>query len=114
MQEWKQEHRTGREKRLRAVKLKAVEHLRKLAAHGITLGKRFGLALLVALLLPALSSLLERSRRIVCMSNVRQSAIGMLLYAKDDAHGSLSGKTHSEDQDLNRLVSGYAEERKGW
>ena len=69
-------------------------------------------ALLFALLLPALSVARERSRRIACMSNVRQLAMGMLLYAEDDARGSLSGKTHSEDQDLNWLANGYAEERR--
>lgn len=69
-------------------------------------------ALLFALLLPVLSVARERSRRIACMSNVRQLAMGMLLYAEDDASGSLSGKTRSEDQDLNWLANGYAEERR--
>ncbi len=42
------------------------------------------IAILAALLLPALSHARELSRRTVCMSNQRQLAIGITLYASDN------------------------------
>ncbi len=70
------------------------------------------IGILAALLLPALSSARERGRRIVCMSNVRQLATSILMYAEEDARGSLSGKSDFEDQDWNWLANGYAEDRR--
>ena len=41
------------------------------------------IAILAAMLLPALSSAKEKSRRTVCKNNVRQATLGALLYAGD-------------------------------
>lgn len=41
-------------------------------------------AVLIALLMPSLSSIREAARRVVCASNVRQIGLGIAMYADDD------------------------------
>src|SRR5690242_1105470 len=49
------------------------------------------IAILAALLFPALSKAKERSRRIACVNNEKQMDIGSQLYGDDDSKRALSG-----------------------
>jgi prepilin-type N-terminal cleavage/methylation domain-containing protein len=65
------------------------------------------IAILASMLLPALSKAKERGRRVKCVSNLRQLALGSLMYA-DDHQGALTGTTDYYDDNLNWLYRGYA------
>src|ERR1019366_2311910 len=49
------------------------------------------IAILAALLLPALARAREKTLRIACMNNCRQMALGSQMYADDDSQGRLTG-----------------------
>jgi prepilin-type N-terminal cleavage/methylation domain-containing protein len=57
------------------------------------------IAILSALLLPALSAAKERSRRAVCQSNVRQFILATHLYAGDNDQKLPRGETDNRNQD---------------
>ena len=73
-------------------------------------------AILTALLLPALSSAKEKSRRVVCKSNLRQLYLVCRYYSDDDSDilpsaGDNVGNYHSirlSDQTYSNLVENYA------
>lgn len=52
------------------------------------------IAILAALLLPALSRAKEKGRRAACQSNLHQIGLAMRMYADDDEHGWLPGTAH--------------------
>lgn len=53
------------------------------------------IAILAAMLLPALAKAKARSQRVVCLSNLKQLGLGSVLYAGDN-NGHLSGSTWSQ------------------
>ena len=73
-------------------------------------------AVLSALLLPALASAKEKSRRAVCKSNMRQLYVVFSMYAGDNSQvlpsgADNEGNYHSirlSDQNYTNLMSGYA------
>jgi prepilin-type N-terminal cleavage/methylation domain-containing protein/prepilin-type processing-associated H-X9-DG protein len=67
------------------------------------------IAILAALLLPALGRAKARAQRTACLSNARQMGIGSQLYADEDENGALSGVANYSDDDMNWLFPRYVE-----
>jgi prepilin-type N-terminal cleavage/methylation domain-containing protein/prepilin-type processing-associated H-X9-DG protein len=65
------------------------------------------IGLLAALLLPVLGKAKERGRQTACRNNLRQMGQGTLLYADDDARGSLTPDINPSDESVNHLFPRY-------
>jgi prepilin-type N-terminal cleavage/methylation domain-containing protein/prepilin-type processing-associated H-X9-DG protein len=61
------------------------------------------IAILAALLLPALTRAKIRAQRISCLNNDKQMGIGSQLFADDDPKHALSGVVNYSDDDMNWL-----------
>src|ERR1051326_7563551 len=64
------------------------------------------IAILAALLLPALNRAKEKSKRISCLNNERQLGLSSQLFAADN-DGQLSGADDYVDDDINWLYPNY-------
>jgi len=65
------------------------------------------IAILAALLLPALSRAKERAKRIGCLNNLKQLNLGSQMYADDDRQGAFSNTPTLPSDDLNWLYPDY-------
>jgi prepilin-type processing-associated H-X9-DG protein len=65
------------------------------------------IAILAAMLLPALSKAKDKAKRIQCLSNARQMGLGSQMFADEDARRALTGAMNYSDDDLNWLFPQY-------
>jgi len=65
------------------------------------------IAILAAMLLPALGKAKDKALRIQCLSNARQMGIGSQLFAQDDDKRALTGIMNYFDDDVNWLYPNY-------
>ena len=65
------------------------------------------IAILAAMLLPALAKARERGKRIACLNNEKQLALGSLMYADDNPKGLFAPTKDPSDDDQTWLFKTY-------
>ena len=65
------------------------------------------IAILAAMLLPALSKAKERAKRTGCLNNEKQMALGSQMFAEDDNKHAFIGTMNYADDDMNWLYPTY-------
>ena len=65
------------------------------------------IAILAALLLPALARAKAKAQRITCLNDGKQMGLGSQMYADEDSKNALSGTVNYSDDDLNWLYPTY-------
>jgi prepilin-type N-terminal cleavage/methylation domain-containing protein/prepilin-type processing-associated H-X9-DG protein len=72
------------------------------------------IAILAALLLPALAKAKIRAQRTACLNNSKQMGLGSQMYADEDTKNALSGTANWTDDDMNWLYPRYVPNAKSF
>jgi prepilin-type N-terminal cleavage/methylation domain-containing protein/prepilin-type processing-associated H-X9-DG protein len=72
------------------------------------------IAILAAMLLPALGRAKDKAKRISCLNDEKQMAIGSQMYADEDPRTALTGVGNYFDDDLNWLYPNYVKNLKSF
>jgi prepilin-type N-terminal cleavage/methylation domain-containing protein/prepilin-type processing-associated H-X9-DG protein len=72
------------------------------------------IAILAAMILPALANAKERAKRVGCLNNEKQMGAGSQMFAEDDAQHAYTGTFNYADDDMNWLYPNYVGSLKSY
>jgi prepilin-type N-terminal cleavage/methylation domain-containing protein/prepilin-type processing-associated H-X9-DG protein len=72
------------------------------------------IAILAAMLLPALSAAKEKAKRVACNSNMRQMAMASVMYSDDNREKAFAYERNSGEDNMNYLYPNYMKDLKAF
>jgi prepilin-type N-terminal cleavage/methylation domain-containing protein/prepilin-type processing-associated H-X9-DG protein len=72
------------------------------------------IAILAAMLLPALAGAKDKAKRVGCLNNEKQMGVGSQMFADDDSKHAYTGTFNYADDDMNWLYPNYVSSLKSY